>query len=136
MKFAQLGLQPPEVVHFKSTGGIVIAGILQRPLGYRKGQRYPAIIWAHGGPEGQDALSFSPWSYFLAQEGYVALQPNFRGSTGYGERFRNLSVRDSGGGEIDDIAAAVSYLVQSGLADARGLASAEGVMAARSSPTR
>jgi dipeptidyl aminopeptidase/acylaminoacyl peptidase len=45
------------------------------------------------------------------------LEPNFRGSTGYGEKFRNANVEDSGGGEIDDIAASVKYLVDTGLAD-------------------
>jgi dipeptidyl aminopeptidase/acylaminoacyl peptidase len=64
-------------------------------------------------------LSASPWSLFLAQQGYVVLEPNFRGSTGYGERFRNANVEDSGGGEIDDIAASVKYLVDTGLADPR-----------------
>lgn len=75
------------------------------------------MIWAHGGPEGQVTLSLSPWSLFLAQEGFLVFEPNFRGSTGYGERFRNLNVKDSGGGEIDDIAAAVCYLVEQGFAD-------------------
>jgi dipeptidyl aminopeptidase/acylaminoacyl peptidase len=45
------------------------------------------------------------------------LEPNFRGSTGYGERFRNANVEDSGGGEIDDIQASVDYLVKTGLTD-------------------
>jgi dipeptidyl aminopeptidase/acylaminoacyl peptidase len=62
-------------------------------------------------------LSLSPWSLFLAQEGYFVFEPNFRGSTGYGEHFRNLNVEDSGGGEIDDIDASVRALVDHGLAD-------------------
>ena len=62
-------------------------------------------------------LSCAPWSAFLADQGYIVLEPNFRGSTGYGERFRNANVEDSGGGEIDDIAASVQYLVDTGLAD-------------------
>lgn len=51
------------------------------------------------------------------QQGYVVLEPNFRGSTGYGQRFRNSNVEDSGGGEIEDIAASVKYLVDAGIAD-------------------
>jgi dipeptidyl aminopeptidase/acylaminoacyl peptidase len=54
--------------------------------------------------------------------GYVVLEPNFRGSTGYGEHFRNLNVEDSGGGEIEDIGAAVNYLVNAGLADPKRVA--------------
>jgi len=115
-RYANLGITP-EVIHYKSTGGLTIAAILYKPINYQTGTRYPTIILAHGGPEGQDALSASPTSLYLADQGYVVLEPNFRGSTGYGERFRNANVEDSGGGEIDDIAAGVKYLVDTGLTD-------------------
>jgi dipeptidyl aminopeptidase/acylaminoacyl peptidase len=121
-KFEQEGLTAPEVVHFKSKDGVAIAGILHRPLGYRAGVRYPAVIWAHGGPEGQDTVAYAAWPLFLAQEGYIVLQPNFRGSTGYGEKFRNRNVEDSGGGEIDDVGAGAKFLVDQGLADAKRIA--------------
>lgn len=117
-KFEHAGIVP-EVVHYTSKDGLPLAGILYKPVGYRAGTRYPAVILAHGGPEGQVALSVAPWSIFLAGQGYVILEPNFRGSTGYGEKFRNANVEDSGGGEIDDIAASVKYLVDAGLADPR-----------------
>ena len=120
-KFSQTGVAAPEVAHFKGKDGLKLAGILYHPLGYKTGTRYPAVIWAHGGPEGQDMLTLSPWSVYLLA-GYVVLHPNFRGSTGYGEKFRNLNVEDSGGGEIDDIAAAVKYLVDQGLADPKRVA--------------
>jgi len=120
-KYAHLGITP-EVVHFKSKDGLALAGILYKPANFQKGRRYPTVIWAHGGPEGQMGLSLSPWSLFLAQQGYVVLEPNFRGSTGYGERFRNSNVEDSGGGEIDDIAASVKYLVDEGITDPKRVA--------------
>ncbi|MFT4113354.1 prolyl oligopeptidase family serine peptidase [Silvibacterium sp.] len=107
----------PEIVHYKSKDGLALAGILYKPAGYEAGKRYPAVILPHGGPEGQVILSATPWSVFLADHGYVVLEPNFRGSTGYGERFRNANVEDSGGGEIDDIAASAKYLVDVGLVD-------------------
>jgi dipeptidyl aminopeptidase/acylaminoacyl peptidase len=107
----------PEVIHYQGLDGLPLAGILYKPLGYESGTRYPTVIIAHGGPEAQSMLSASPWSVFLAQQGYVVLEPNFRGSTGYGERFRNANVEDSGGGEIDDIQASVNYLVKIGLTD-------------------
>jgi dipeptidyl aminopeptidase/acylaminoacyl peptidase len=115
-KFEQAGTAP-EVAHYKGKDGLPLAGILYKPADYHAGTHYPAVILAHGGPEGQVTLSVSPWSLFLAQQGYVVLEPNFRGSTGYGERFRNANVEDSGGGEIEDIAASVQYLVDAGLAD-------------------
>jgi len=117
-RYDQLGITP-EVAHYAAKDGLPLAGILYKPSGYQPGKRYPAVILAHGGPEGQVILSASPWSLFLAEQGYVVLESNFRGSTGYGERFRNANVEDSGGGEIDDIAASVKYLVDSGLADAK-----------------
>ena len=120
-KYEGLGIAP-EIARFKSKDGLALAGILYKPAGYEPGKRYPAIIWAHGGPEGQVLLSLNPWSLFLAQQGYVVLEPNFRGSTGYGERFRNSNVEDSGGGEIDDIGASVKYLVDIGLADPKRVA--------------
>lgn len=107
----------PEVVHYKSKDGLQVSGILYRPANYKTGASYPAVVLPHGGPEGQVVLVSSPWSVFLAQLGYVVLEPNFRGSTGYGERFRNANVEDSGGAEIDDIQASVDYLMREGLTD-------------------
>jgi len=115
-RFEAVGITP-EVIHWKSKDGLPIAGILYKPADYQPGRRYPTVILAHGGPEGQVLLSVSPWSIYLADQGYVVLEPNFRGSTGYGERFRNANVEDSGGGEIDDVVAGVEYLVSTGLAD-------------------
>jgi len=115
-RYANLGITP-EVVHYKSKDGLTIAAILYKPVNYKAGTRYPTVVIAHGGPEGQTALSASPSSLYLADQGYIVLEPNFRGSTGYGERFRNANVEDSGGGEIDDIVAGVKYLVDTGLTD-------------------
>ena len=113
---------PPEVAHFKGKDGLDLTGILYRPVGFKSGIRYPAVLWIHGGPEGEDTLSFSAWSLFLTQEGYVVFHPNYRGSSGYGEKFRNLNVEDSGGGEVQDIGAAAQYLIDQGLADPKRIA--------------
>ena len=117
MNFTNTGLTPPEVVHYKSKDGLDIAAILYRPLNYSTGKQYPAVLWIHGGPEGQDTLGWNPWALYLAQHGYVVLTPNYRGSSGYGEKFRNLNVEDSGGGEVDDVALGAEYLVSQGLTD-------------------
>jgi len=117
VNFAHTGLPQPEVVRYKSKDGLEIAAILYKPLNYSAEKRYPAVLWIHGGPEGQDALGWDPWALFLAQHGYVVLAPNYRGSSGYGEKFRNLNVEDSGGGEVDDVALGAEYLVTKGLAD-------------------
>ena len=117
VNFANTGLSAPEVVHYKSKDGLTIAAILYKPLHFSVEKRYPAVLWIHGGPEGQDALGWDPWALYLAQHGYVVLTPNYRGSSGYGEKFRNLNVEDSGGGEVDDVAGGAEYLVARGLAD-------------------
>ncbi len=120
-KFEELGITP-EVAHFKGKDGLALSGILFKPAHFDPRERYPAVIWAHGGPEAQVMLSLDPWALFLADHGFVVFEPNFRGSTGYGERFRNSNVEDSGGGEIDDIASSVQYLVAQGIADPKRVA--------------
>jgi dipeptidyl aminopeptidase/acylaminoacyl peptidase len=120
--FTALGVPSPELIHFKSKDGLPLAGILYYPPGFVKGKPYPTVLWVHGGPEGQDTFSFSPLSLFFAQDGYLVFHPNYRGGIGYGEKFRNLNVGDSGGGEVQDIGAAVQYLVDQGLSDPKRIA--------------
>jgi dipeptidyl aminopeptidase/acylaminoacyl peptidase len=118
LNFERAGLKAPVEVQFKSRDGLEISALLYSPATSSSGgTKPPAILWIHGGPESQDVLSFDPWALFLAEQGYVVLEPNYRGSSGYGERFRNLNVEDSGGGELDDVVAGAQYLVDKGLAD-------------------
>jgi len=112
----------PEKVTWKSKDGLEISGILYKPENVKPGMLPPAVLWIHGGPEGEDVFRLDPWAQYLTQQGYVVLEPNYRGSTGYGEKFRNLNVEDSGGGEADDVAAGAQYLVDHQLADAKRLA--------------
>jgi dipeptidyl aminopeptidase/acylaminoacyl peptidase len=109
--------QVPERVTWKSKDGKVIAGLLYTPRNIKPGTRIPAVLWIHGGPEGQDVFRSDAWAQYLATSGYAVLEPNYRGSTGYGEVFRNLNVEDSNGGEVDDVAAGAQYLVARGLVD-------------------
>lgn len=119
--FEAAKFQMPEVVRYKSADGLEIAAMLYKPQNHVPGRRYPTVLWIHGGPEGQDGFSWDPWALFLSQEGFLVLEPNYRGSTGYGEKFRNLNVEDSGGGELDDVVAGARYLVDAGLADGKRL---------------
>jgi len=109
--------QIPERVTWKSKDGKEIAGLLYAPRNIKPGIRVPAVLWIHGGPEGQDVFRSDGWAQYLAQSGYAVLEPNYRGSSGYGEVFRNLNVEDSNGGEVDDVAAGAQYLVARGLVD-------------------
>ena len=117
--------QIPERVTWNSKDGKQIAGLLYSPASKstdtpgdtKANTKHPAVLWIHGGPEGQDVFRNDGWAQYLAQAGYVVLEPNYRGSTGYGEAFRNLNVEDSNGAEVDDVAAGAQYLVSRGLAD-------------------
>jgi len=119
--FEKAAFPTPEVVHYKSSDGLNVAAMLYKPLNYVRGRAYPAVLWIHGGPEGQDGFTWDPWALYLSQEGYVVLEPNYRGSTGYGEKFRNLNIEDSGGGELDDVVAGAKYIADTGLADRKRL---------------
>jgi dipeptidyl aminopeptidase/acylaminoacyl peptidase len=68
------------------------------------------MVEIHGGPTGQFFRGFDPYAQFLADAGYVVIQPNVRGSTGYGVEFRDMALKDWGGGDLDDIEAAAEYL--------------------------
>ena len=115
-------LQVPERVQYRSKDGLPITALLYKPLALQAGTQYPALLSIHGGPEAQDVFRLDLWAQYLAQQGYLVLEPNYRGSTGYGEKFRNLNVEDSGGGEMDDVAAGAQYLIDKGLADPKRLA--------------
>lgn len=116
------GLETPEKVHWQGKDGLSIVGILYRPQDMKAGTRYPAILWIHGGPEGEDTFRLDPWAQYLAQHGFLVLEPNYRGGTGYGEKFRNLNVGDNGGGDMDDCAAGAQFLIAQGLANPKRMA--------------
>ena len=113
-------LVEPKRVVYKSQDGQDISALIYQPRDLQAGRRYPAILWIHGGPEEQNTYDmgfWQLWGQYLAQAGYIVMMPNYRGSTGYGERFRNLNVEDSGGGEVQDVVAGAQYLISSELAD-------------------
>lgn len=116
--FAQI----PERITWQSKDGKQIVGLLYKPKETKPGSKLPLVVWVHGGPEGQDVYRADGWAQFLAQSGYLVLEPNYRGSSGYGEAFRNLNVEDSNGGEVDDVATGAQSLVSQGLADPARLA--------------
>jgi dipeptidyl aminopeptidase/acylaminoacyl peptidase len=112
----------PERVTWKSTDGKEIVGMLYLPPGEHPKNSLPLVEWVHGGPEGQDNFRGDTWAQYLAGAGYVVLEPNYRGSSGYGETFRNLNVEDPGGGEVEDVASGAKYLVARGLVDPKRMA--------------
>lgn len=111
-----------ETVRWKSSDGAEVEGILVKPVGYQPGRRYPLIVQVHGGPAGTAANSFggsySTYPHVFAGKGYAVFQPNYRGSSGYGERFRRQIAGDYFRQGFDDIMTGVDFLIARGIADA------------------
>ncbi len=110
-------LAPVQVVSYKARDGLAIEGLLTLPVG-REPRKLPFIVMPHGGPWAQDTLAYDYWVQFLANRGYGVLQPNFRGSTGYGTEFLKKGEGQLGLAMQDDISDAVSWAVSQGFADA------------------
>ena len=84
-----------------------------------RGQGPAADRHAHGGPFARDKWAYDPWVQFLANRGYAVLQPNFRGSTGYGRAFVEAGEGQWGRKMQDDIDDGVRWLAQQGIADTK-----------------
>jgi len=114
-----VALGEEEEITWKSSDGRSVAGVLVKPVGYRQGQRYPLIVAIHGGPAGADILSFNGGygAQAYAGAGYVVLQPNYRGSTNYGEKHKTDIVGDYFRLGYDDIMTGVNHLIAQGLVD-------------------
>jgi dipeptidyl aminopeptidase/acylaminoacyl peptidase len=107
---------PVRAVQYRSRDGLTIHGYLTLPPG--RGERgLPLIILPHGGPFLRDSWSFDPEVQFLASRGYAVLQPNFRGSTGYGRSFVERGYGQLGGGMVNDMEDGMDWLVREGIAD-------------------
>ncbi|MBI1357275.1 MAG: prolyl oligopeptidase family serine peptidase [Acidobacteria bacterium] len=110
-----------ETVHWTSTDGQEVEGLLIKPVGYQEGVRYPLIVQVHGGPAGTSTNSFpgrwSTYSHVYAGRGYAVLQPNYRGSSGYGAKFRQQIAGNYFQQGFDDIMTGVDSLIERGLAD-------------------
>jgi dipeptidyl aminopeptidase/acylaminoacyl peptidase len=111
-----------EVIKWKSQDGAEIEGVLHKPADFVAGRRHPLLVVIHGGPTGVSrptpyaSGSAYPIDVFLAK-GAVVLEPNYRGSAGYGEKFRSLNVRNLGIGDAWDVLSGVDFLVQQGVVD-------------------
>lgn len=112
-----------EVVRWKSQDGAAIEGVLHKPADFQAGRRYPLLVVIHGGPTGvsrpvpySNGVGYYPIDLWLAK-GALVLEPNYRGSAGYGEQFRSLNVRNLGIGDAWDVLSGIDHLVAAGLAD-------------------
>lgn len=110
-----------EVIAWKSKDGTEIEGILWKPENYDPNRKYPLLVNIHGGPTTMARpMLIANFVYPLMQwleKGALILEPNYRGSAGYGEAFRSLNVRNLGVGDAWDVESGVDHLVSSGIVD-------------------
>lgn len=110
-----------EVVRWKSGDGAEIEGVLLKPADFDPHKKYPLLVVIHGGPTGIDmpvlaADRYYPLERFVAK-GALILRPNYRGSAGYGAKFRALNVRNLGVGDYADVISGVDALIAQGFVD-------------------
>jgi dipeptidyl aminopeptidase/acylaminoacyl peptidase len=105
-----------ESTSYKARDGLDIPAFVTQPHGVEP-KLLPLVVMPHGGPFARDEWSYDPWAQFLANRGYVVLQPNFRGSTGYGRSFVEKGVGQWGRTMQDDLDDGVKWLVEQGKVD-------------------
>lgn len=109
-------LSPVQEVSFSARDGADIPAYLTLPKnGGESG--LPVIVLPHGGPEARSDRSFSFLVQFLASRGYAVLQPNFRGSAGYGAAYAKAGRNEWGGLMQDDVTDAARWIIEEGIAD-------------------
>lgn len=104
-------------IRYKARDGTEIPAVLTLPKG-RADRNLPLILLPHGGPFARDDESYSYWVQFLASRGYAVLQPNYRGSSGYGNVFAEKGEGQWGLAMQDDLTDAVKWAIGQGIADA------------------
>jgi dipeptidyl aminopeptidase/acylaminoacyl peptidase len=120
-KLEGLRLAEQKPVQYRAADGTMIPAYLTLPLN-SAGKNLPTIVMPHGGPSARDEWGFDWWVQYYASRGYAVLQPNYRGSDGYGEKWLEKNGLQSWRKAMGDIVDAGKWLVSSGLADPAKLA--------------
>ena len=105
-----------EPFSFQARDGLTIHGYLAFPPGLPR-ENLPTVLWVHGGPWGRDAWGFDPFAQLYSNRGYLCVQVNFRGSTGYGKAFVNAGDREWAGKMHTDLIDAIDHLAGLGYID-------------------
>jgi dipeptidyl aminopeptidase/acylaminoacyl peptidase len=115
-KLPREALSPMSAISYPSSDGLKIPAYLTMPKG-APARGLPLIVLPHGGPWARDVWGYNGLAQFLANRGYAVLQPNFRGSTGYGKKFLDAGNKQWGDKMQDDLTWGVKYLVAQGTVD-------------------
>ena len=103
-------------INYAARDGLSIPAYVTMPNG-TSGRNLPLVVMPHGGPEARDVGGYDSWAQFLSSRGYVVLQPQFRGSDGFGKAFRNAGRFQWGQASQNDISDGVKHLISTGVAD-------------------
>ena len=109
-------LSPMTSIVYPSSDGLEIQAYLTLPKGFGN-KDLPIVVLPHGGPWARDRWGYRGYVQFLANRGYAVLQPNFRGSSGFGKELLNAGNQEWGELMQDDITWGVKYLIEEGIAD-------------------
>ena len=115
-------MNPMDSIRYKASDGVEIEAVVTYPRHRENRQNLPVIVMPHGGPFGvrdEEEFGFFPWHQAMAELGYVVIQPNYRGSGGYGKEFVKIGRKPDGYGKRmqDDLNDALTWFSQSGLID-------------------
>src|SRR5229473_3345645 len=112
----------PQLVHYPSKDGKwTISAFVYVPYNLPRNGQHPAIVFVHGGPTAQTMNTFNRFVQYMANQGYIVIAPNYRGSTGYGKEFQHANLFDMGGGDLKDVLAAADWIKQTGYVDPKKL---------------
>ena len=108
----------PSLVHYPSKDGKwTISAFVYVPYNLPRNGQHPAIVYVHGGPTAQTLNTFNRFVQYMANQGYLVIAPNYRGSTGYGKEFQQANLFDMGGGDLQDVLSAADWIKQTGYVD-------------------
>lgn len=108
----------PAISTYKTRDGQEIRNYILLPENYKKGTPLPMVVLPHGGPQSRSRSTYSDFAQFIATRGYIVIQPNFRGSTGYGREFEEAGYKQWGKLMQDDVSDATQFMIDKGFADA------------------
>jgi dipeptidyl aminopeptidase/acylaminoacyl peptidase len=112
----------PQLIHYPSKDGKwTISALVYVPYNLPRNGEHPAIVFVHGGPTAQTMNTFNRFVQYMANQGYIVIAPNYRGSTGYGKEFQQANLFDMGGGDLQDVLGAADWIKQSGYVDPKKL---------------
>jgi dipeptidyl aminopeptidase/acylaminoacyl peptidase len=112
----------PYLVHYPSQDGKwTISAFVYVPYNLPRNGEHPAIVYVHGGPKAQTMNTFNRFVQYMANQGYLVIAPNYRGSTGYGREFEQANLFDMGGADLQDVLGAADWIGRTGYVDRKKL---------------